>query len=389
MTQRLIPVVFMRGGTSKGLFFHERDLPADPAARDALLVRALGSPDPYGRQLDGMGGGISSLSKAAIIGSPSRPDADIDYTFAQIAVDAPVVDYGANCGNLSAAVGPFAVDEGLCPRPDGEALVRIHNTNTGKIIEARFRVECGQAVVDGDLGIPGVPGTGAPVRLDFLDPAGSRTSGLLPTGRPVDEVRLPGGDRVRVSLVDAANPLVTVAANDVGLSGVERPADLDADGALMDRLDQVRRAGGVLMGLGEAPEQVPLANPKVAILSRPAAFRTLAGELVRPDAHDLAVHMLSMERAHRAVPVTGALCLGVASALPGTIAYELVAASAGRPVPTGPGRPLRLGNPSGVVLVDAVMEDRDGHPHPVSAALLRTARRLMQGQVAVPAGGTW
>lgn len=395
MSERLIPAVFMRGGTSKGLFFHERDLPADPAARDALLVRALGSPDPYGRQLDGMGGGISSLSKAAIIAPPSRLDADIDYTFAQIAVDTPVVDYGANCGNLSAAVGPFAVDEGLCPRPDGEALVRIHNTNTSKVIEARFPVRGGQAVVGGDLGIPGVPGTGAPVRLDFLDPAGSRTSGLLPTGRPVDEVRLPDSGCVRVSLVDAANPLVIVAASDVGLSGVERPDDLDADGALMDRLDQVRRAGGVLMGLGEVPEHVPLANPKIAIAARPTAFRTLAGELVPADAHDLAVRMLSMERAHRAVTVTGALCLGVASRLPGTVAYELApvsigpAASTGLAGPAASAGPLRLGNPSGVVVVDAVMEDRDGQPHPVSAVLLRTARRLMQGQVAVPAGGSW
>jgi 2-methylaconitate isomerase len=384
--QRLIPAVFMRGGTSKGLFFHERDLPADPSARDVLLVRALGSPDPYGRQLDGMGGGISSLSKAAIIAPASRPDADVDYTFAQIAVDKPVVDYGANCGNLSAAVGPFAVDEGLCPRPDGEALVRIHNTNTGKVIEARFPVVGGRAMVDGDLGIPGVPGTGAPVRLDFLDPAGSRTSGLLPTGRAVDKVRLPGGDSVRVSLVDAANPLVIVAADDLGMSGVERPDDIDANAPLMDRLDQVRRAGGVLMGLGAAPERVPLANPKVAVVSRPAEFRTLVGEPVPADAHDLAVRMLSMERAHRAVTVTGALCLCVACRVPGSVATRLVAPSAGTARSAGP---LRLGNPSGVVVVDAVMRDRDGLPHPVSAALLRTARRLMQGEVAVPAGGVW
>jgi 2-methylaconitate isomerase len=380
VSQRLIPAVFMRGGTSKGLFFHERDLPDDAAARDALLVRALGSPDPYGRQLDGMGGGISSLSKAAIIAPPSRPDADIDYTFAQIAVDAPVVDYGANCGNLSAAVGAFAVDEGLCPRPDGEAVVRIHNTNTGKVIEARFPVRSGRAVVDGDLAVPGVPGTGAPVRLDFLDPAGSRTSGLLPTEHPVDEITLPGGDRLRASLVDAANPLVLVAAADLGLSGVEQPDQLDANADVMSRLDRVRRAGGVLMGLGETPAGVPLANPKIAVLSRPVGFRTLAGELIPADAHDLAVRMVSMERAHRAVTVTGALCLGVASRVRGTIAYQLAAVPAG---------PLRLGNPSGVVVVDAVMQDRDGVPHPVSAVLFRTARRLMQGQVAVPAGGAW
>jgi 2-methylaconitate isomerase len=389
MSQRLIPAVFMRGGTSKGLFFHESDLPADPAARDALLMRALGSPDPYGRQLDGMGGGTSSLSKAAIIAPPTRPDADVDYTFAQIAVDAPVVDYGANCGNLSAAVGPFAVDEGICRRPDGEALVRIHNTNTGKVIEARFPVRGGRSLVDGDLRIPGVPGTGAPVRLDFLQPAGSRTSGLLPSGHPVDEVPLPGGDCVRASLVDAANPLILVAAADLGLSGVEQPEKLDADAGAMSRLDQIRRAGGVLMGLGETADQVPLANPKIAVLSRPAPFRTLAGELLPAASHDLAVRMVSMGRIHRAVTVTGALCLGVASQVRGTIAYGLATTPAGSVGPAEPAAragPLRLGNPSGVVLVDAVMRERDGLPYPVSAALLRTARRLMQGQVAVPVG---
>lgn len=374
MTQLLIPAVFMRGGTSKGLFFHERDLPADPATRDALLLRALGSPDPYGRQLDGMGGGLSSLSKAAIIAPPTRPDADVDYTFAQVAVDTPVVDYGANCGNLSSAVGPFAVDEGLCPRPDGEALVRIHNTNTGKIIHARFPVRGGHAGVNGDLAIPGVPGTGAPVRLDFLDPAGSRTAGLLPTGRPVDELRLPGGEVVRASLVDAANPLVVVAASEVGLRGVEHPAELDADAEVMGRLDALRRAGGVLMALGASPADVPLSNPKVAVVSPPRAFHTLAGERVEAADHDLGVRMLSMERAHRAVTVTGALCLGVACRVPGTVAFDLSTAATG---------PVRLGNPSGVVLVDAELEQRADGPYPVSAALVRTARRLMQGQVAV------
>ncbi|RCG25932.1 PrpF family protein [Sphaerisporangium album] len=375
MPQRLIPAVFMRGGTSKGLFFHERDLPADAAARDMVLLRALGSPDPYGRQLDGMGGGISSLSKAAIIAPPTRPDADVDYTFAQIAVDAPIVDYGANCGNLSAAVGPFAVDEGLCPRPDGEALVRIHNTNTGKVIHARFAVRDRRAVVDGDLAVPGVPGTGSPVRLDFLDPAGSRTAGLLPTGRPVDELRVGGRGVVRASLVDAANPLVIVAAPEAGLLGVEHPDELEADGDAMRLLDQVRRAAGVLMGLGASPADVPLSNPKVAVVAPAQDFRTLAGELVRAADHDLTVRMLSMGRAHRAVTVTGALCLGVAGRVPGTVAFDLLTAVDG---------PVRLGNPSGVVVTDAVMEQRPGGPHPASAALLRTARRLMQGQVVVP-----
>jgi 2-methylaconitate isomerase len=375
MTQRAVPAVFVRGGTSKGLVFHAADLPPDLAERDRLLLAALGSPDPYGRQLDGLGGGSSSLSKAAIIGPPTRADADVDYTFAQVAVDAPVVDYGANCGNLSAAVGPFAVDEGLVPAPDdGEALVRIHNTNTGKIVEARFGVAGGRAVVAGDLALPGVPGTGAPVRLDFLDPAGSRTGALLPTGRPVNELRLVDGRTVRASLVDASNPVVVVASAEVGLTATEHPDAVDADAATMSLLDEVRRAGGVLMGLGRSPDDVPLSAPKIAVVATPAPSATLAGDRVDAEECDLLVRMVSMGRTHRAVTVTGALCLGVAARVPGTVPHAL----AGR-APS-----IRLANPSGVIVVDAVMAERAGQPHPVSATLLRTTRRLMQGAVLVP-----
>jgi 2-methylaconitate cis-trans-isomerase PrpF len=378
MTQRLIPAVFMRGGTSKGLFFRDQDLPADPQARDTLLLRALGSPDPYGRQLDGMGGGISSLSKAAIIGPPTRHDADVDYTFAQVAVDAPIVDYTSNCGNLSAAVGPFAIDEHLCDHADGPALVRIHNTNTGKVIHSTFAVSAGQAVVDGDLAIPGVAGRGSPVRLEFLDPGGSRTGALLPTGDPVDILDL-GDTRIRASLVDAANPLVVVAAADVGLTGAESPDELEARPDVMAVLDRARRVAGVRMGLGATPADVPLSIPKVAVVAGPRPYATLAGEKIDPDAHDLGVRMLSMERAHRAVTVTGALGLGVASRVPGTLLQELAASS--------PSSDLRLGTPSGVVRVSANVEQDSGGPHAVSATLLRTARRLMQGAVAIPAGG--
>ena len=367
--------MFVRGGTSKGILFHAADLPADPAERDRVLLAALGSPDPYGRQLDGLGGGSSSLSKAAIIGPPTRDDADVDYTFAQIAVDAPVVDYGANCGNLSAAVGPFAVDERLVPvPPDGETLVRIHNTNTGKVVESRFTVVDGRAAVAGPLAVPGVAGTGAPVRLDFLDPAGSRTGALLPTGRPVDELRLPDGRTVPASLVDASNPVVIVLAADVGLTATEHPDAVDADAAAMALLDQVRRAGGVAMGLGRTPDDVPLSNPKIAVVAPPAPSTTLAGSAVDAADCDLLVRMVSMERTHRAVTVTGALCLGVAARVPGTLPH-VVAGHASR---------IRLASPSGVVVVDAVMTERDGAPHPVSAALLRTTRRLMQGAVLVP-----
>jgi 2-methylaconitate cis-trans-isomerase PrpF len=379
MPQRFVPAVFMRGGTSKGLFFQAKDLPADPEDRDRVLLAALGSPDPFGRQLDGMGGGLSSLSKAALIGPPTRSGADVDYTFAQVAVDRPVVDLGANCGNLSSAVGPYAVDQGLCPRTDGPALVRIHNTNTGGLIHARFAVRGGCAETRGELAIPGVAGTGAPIRLDFLDPGGARTGRLLPTGRPVDEVSLDRAGRLRLSLVDATNPVAFVAAADLGLEGTESPEELEARPDVMALLDRLRRQAGVLMGLAPDPAAVDLANPKIALLCPPRPFRTLDGRLVAAADHDVGVRMLSMERAHRAVPVTGALCVGVASRVAGTVAQALAR-------PAAAGDPVRVGSPSGVVQVAAQVVEAAGRWRAESATLYRTARTLMRGQVAVPTG---
>src|SRR5262249_22646506 len=213
----------MRGGTSKALIFLERSLPADRKAWAELFLRAIGSPDPYGRQLNGMGGGVSSLSKVCIIGAPTRPDADVDYTFAQLMPRETSVDYSGNCGNMSSAIGPFAVDEGLVKAADGEMTVRIHNTNTKKIICSTFQVRNGLAVVEGDLEIPGVAGTGSPIRLDFLDPGGATTGRLLPTNKPVDTLTIPEIGRVELSMVDAANACVFVSAGTLGLSGTELP----------------------------------------------------------------------------------------------------------------------------------------------------------------------
>lgn len=374
MSQLWIPAAFYRGGSSKGVFFHARDLPADAAARDRIFLSVIGSPDPYGRQLDGMGGGISSLSKVVTIGPPTREGTDVDYTFGQVAVDRPVVDWGANCGNLSSAVGPFAIDEGLVPGPDGERLVRIHQTNTRKVIHARFMVRDGKAVTAGDFEIAGVAGRGARIRLDFLDPGGSVTAGLLPTGRTVDRLALPDHGTIEVSLVDATNPVVFVHAADVGLAGTELPEEIEARPQVMALLDRLRRHAGVLAGLAATPEAVPLANPKIAVVARAAPFRTLDGRQVQADAHDVAVRMLSMERAHRAVTLTGAMCLGVAAAIEGTIARRHAA------LPSADGE-LRVGNPSGVISVGSTVR-HDGGWVAESAVVFRTARRLMQGSVA-------
>lgn len=367
MAQRWIPAVFMRGGTSKGLFFEEHVLPPDPQERDAFFLVAMGSPDRYGRQLNGMGGGLSSLSKAVIVAPSSRTDVDVDYTFAQVAVDEPVVDYASNCGNLASAVGPFAVDQHLLAPADGITTVRMFNTNTEKVIHAHFDVADGHARVDGDLTIPGVSGAGAPIKLDFLDPGGSRTGALLPTGAVNDHLNT-GRRPIGVSLVDAANPVVFVSAHTVGLHGSETVAELEANPTVLTLLDQLRRQAAVAMGLCDHPEDAPLSNPKVAIVAPPATYTTLDGTMIAKSDYDISVRTISSGQVHRAIPVTGALCTAVARKLSGTLVAELAPDT---------GTALRIGSPSGVFATDADIDA--GYAR--SASLYRTCRRLMQGSV--------
>lgn len=375
MDQAFIPAVFMRGGSSKGVFFHRKDLPADRARRDRIFLSVLGSPDPYGRQLDGMGGGISSLSKAVIIGPPTHPDADVDYLFAQVAVDRPLVDWSSNCGNLSSAVGPFAVDEGLVRASDGEALVRIHQVNTKRIIHARFPVRGGRAAVAGDFAMAGVAGTGARIRLDFLAPGGGATGSLLPTGNARDTLEHEGRSYA-ATLVDAANACVFLDARELGLAGTESPEAIEADAALMAQLDALRRLAAVRMGLAARPKDAPLAIPKVAVVAPPAAYRALDGATIAADAHDIAVRMISMERAHRAVPLTGGMALGVACRIEGSLPHALATPLRHDEV--------RVANPSGLLSVGAEVSRCETGWFADSAVVFRSARRLMQGAVAVP-----
>ncbi|MEQ9326569.1 MAG: PrpF domain-containing protein [Rhodospirillales bacterium] len=375
MKQTRYPAVFMRGGSSKGVFFHERDLPADPGLRDRIFLAAIGSPDTYGRQLNGMGGGVSSVSKAVMIGPPSVEGADLDYTFAQVAVDRPLVDYSSNCGNLSSAVGPFAVDEGLVKVSDGEVLIRIHNTNTKKIIHSRFRVRDGIADVGGDQTIPGVSGSGAPIRLDFLDPGGATTGRLLPTGNVIDRLDVPGVGAVEISMVDAANGCLFIDAAAVGLKGTEKPEEIEANKTAMAALDAIRRHAAVAMGLAATPGETPLANPKIAIVAKPADYETISKETVPGGSIDLVARMISMGQCHRVLPLTGGLCLGAACRMTGSVPARL---------PPGVGESIRLGTPSGPLTVDAeVVPDGDSWKAN-RASVFRTARRMMEGNVLVP-----
>ena len=371
MTLRSTRAVFMRGGTSKAPMFHALDLPPDP---NPLFLAAMGSPDPSMRQLDGMGGGVSSLSKVCIVGPPSRPDADVDYTFAQIEIDRPEVDYAGNCGNMSSAIGPFAVDEGLVPTPpDGEAVVRIHNTNTSKIIVARFPVHAGRAVVAGDLALDGVAGTGAPIRLDFTDPGGSKTGKLLPSGNAIDLLEIPGHAPIRASLVDAANPCVFIAAADLGLQGHELPTALERDKPLLETLEALRRAASVRMGLAPSLEAAARITsiPKLGLLAAPMETTLLSGRTLAADQADIVARMISVGQPHRAIPLTGALCLAVACRIPGSLANTLAR-------PSDPTAPIRIAHPSGSIMVAAEIRPNLTVPH---ATVFRTARRLFQGEV--------
>ncbi|GAB4064132.1 PrpF family protein [Ancylobacter sonchi] len=378
--QIAIPAVYMRGGTSRAIIFHAADLPVDPAARDAIILAAIGSPDPNRRQLDGLGGAISSLSKIAIVGPSSRPDADVDYTFGQVAIDAPLVGYKGNCGNISSAIGPFALDEGLVAADGDSATVRIHNTNTGKVIVARFPVSGGRAAVEGDFELQGVAGKGAPIRMSFLEPGGAATGRLLPTGRAQDELAVEGIGTVTVSLVDAANPAVFVDARSLGMTGLELPDEIEARPGLLAKLEAIRVAAAVAMGIAATEEEARtrIRNlPLVGILAAPVDAPTLSGKTLPASSFHILARMISAGQPHKASPLTGAMCLAIAMRLPGTIAAELAH------LPSDPDADLVVAHPSGLLPVAARLS-REGEPHADEAVVYRTARRLMQGSVLVP-----
>jgi 2-methylaconitate cis-trans-isomerase PrpF len=373
-----LPAVFMRGGTSRAVMFHQRDLP-ERSQWDPIFLAAMGSPDPNGRQLNGMGGGISSLSKICILAPSEREDADIDYTFAQVQIKEAAVGYRGNCGNMSSAVGPFAVDEGIV-RPNGDtAVVRIFNTNTSKIIRSTFPLADGRAAVDGALEIPGVAGTGAPIRLDFLSPGGAGTGKLLPTGHPVDRLDVAGIGPIDVSMVDAANPCVFVRAQDIGLTGNELPDALDANIVVRDRLQRIRRAAAVAMGIArdDAEAAASLGIPSIGFVAPPMDAPTLSGETITAVQIDLTARFISNGQPHRALPLTASLCTAVAARIEGTLPFQALTRQ--------PEGAVRLGMPSGILTVDAdVSRGVDGSWVAHSGALYRTARRLFDGRIYVP-----
>jgi len=368
----------LRGGTSRGVFFLQEDLPTDRAAIEPILLDVFGSPDP--RQIDGLGGATSQTSKVAIIGPASRPDADIDYTFAQVSVSDPLIDWGGNCGNLSAAVGPFAIDAGLVTATDPITTVRIHNTNTAKVIVAQVPTHAGRSLLEGDYSIPGVPGTAARILLEFTDPAGSISGRLLPTGRPIDTIPLAGGRMIEASIVDAANPVVFLRASDLGLAGTELPAEIEARVDATAVLEEARSVAAEWLGLvadrAEATRRSP-GLPKVGFVAPPADYVTTAGAPVPADAFDLCGRLMSMQTAHRTYMSTGAIATAVAALVPGTIVATAVRPAGERPIPGS----IRIGHPYGIMEA-VVRADLGTDPITIyGVAIGRTARHILDGRV--------
>ncbi|KAF2733849.1 DUF453-domain-containing protein [Polyplosphaeria fusca] len=367
---------FWRGGTSNGLLIHKKHLPRDPIAWHAVLCPAMGSPDSYGRQLNGMGGGISSLSKICVVAPSSRAGIDVDYTFIQVGIKDRSLDMAGNCGNMSSAVGPFALDENMIPssrivnvlqQETGRwfATVRMWNTNTSKVTESKFAIKSINGSIyhdaSGDYAIDGVSGTASPIALSFLSPGGSRTGKVFPTGNKVDEILLPDGTSVSASLVDVSNPGVFVRASDLGISLPISDALVEGDAELMKKIAKIRRVGATRMGLDPNMESVP----KILLLSTPR------------DDEDVNIRCLafSMGQCHKAVPLTLSLNLGVACRINGTLPWQLSKRQSGTAEQIS--ETVTIAHASGKIDVQADIENGEVK----SAILMRTARLLMEGEV--------
>lgn len=373
MYMKTYPCVYMRGGTSKAVIFHRRDLPEDESLWDELFLKVMGSPDV--KQIDGMGGTVSSTSKVAVIETSKRPGIDIDYTFFQVNVSQAFVDRRVNCGNISSAVGPFAIDEGLVKAVEPITTVKILNTNTGQIIESQVRVEQGHAMVHGEERIFGVPSTGSRIDMKIFGAGGATTGRLFPTGNRRDVFFVPGWKNVEVTVIDASTAAVLVKAKDLGIKGTEL-LELNEDKELMGRLECIRAMAAQRCGfvdhLEDAASQAA-AVPDVTIVAEPQDYVSLDQTLIHGEAMDICSRTVCLGLVHKAYPVTGGIATGAAALLEGTVAFDVVRKDTAEG-DTGK-REIRIGHPSGIF--GAEIEIRDGGVE--SVTVVRTARRIMKG----------
>lgn len=378
--QTKIPAVFMRGGTSRAVCFREDVLaPYPPPVRERIILAALGSPDVYGRQIDGLGGGISSLSKVVIVGRSTVPDSDVSFTFGQVDVRTPHIDWSGTCGNMAAAVGPFAIDENVIPAVEPVTTVRVFSTNTGKRYVARVPVCAGQAAVEGEYVIDGVPAPGACITLEYPDPGGSLGGELLPTGLPRQPCELADSRVVTISVMDAAIPTVFVRADELSADATQLAPALDAEPALQQTLEEIRCRAAVLLGLTPSLEKAHEQfqhTPKVVLIAPPAAYLASSGKRVEAESLDLLARAISMRNTHRTVPGTVAMCTALAAQVEGTVVHEVARRTAAHDI--------RIGHPAGVMEVGATVSRRDGEWYAERVTTKRTARRIMEGSVLVP-----
>ena len=392
--QTKIPATYMRGGTSKGVFFRLQDLPEraqQPGhTRDALLLRVIGSPDPYGKQTDGMGAATSSTSKTVILSPSTRPDHDVDYLFGQIAIDKAFVDWSGNCGNLSAAVGPFAITNGLVDAArvphNGVCTVRIWQANIGKTIVAHVPITEGEVQETGDFELDGVTFPAAEVQLEFIDPADEGEDGgaMFPTGNLVDDLDVPGVGSFKATLINAGIPTIFLNAHDLDYTGTELQSAINGDQAALARFEAIRAWGAVKMGLIQDISEAATRQhtPKIAFVAAPADYVASSGKSVQAADVDLLVRALSMGQLHHAMMGTAAVAIGTAAAVPGT----LVNLAAGGGVRSAVPGSVRFGHPSGTLRVGAEAQRVNGQWAVTKALMSRSARVLMEGHIRVPAG---
>ena len=370
----MLPVSIIRGGTSKGVYILQDDLPEERAAWDPILLRLMGSPDQ--KQIDGLGGSQSVTSKAAIIRKSDREDADVDYTFAQVSVDKPLVSYKGNCGNISSGVGPFAIEQGLVPANEGTTSVRIYNTNTDKIIIADVETRDGQVVYSGDFAIAGVPGTASPIKLKFVNPAGTLGKGLLPTGHAVDIVDVPDYGPVEISIIDAANPLVFARAKDLGLTGRELPDTLNADDSKLKLLETVRGLAAVKLGLIDDYTRSAWDTPgipKMTFVAEAEDYIASDGKSISGEDIDLLSRMMSMQKAHPSYAMTGAMCTAAAAVVPGSIVAQVLKKDTDTQF-------IRIGHASGVLECGVDYQPDDNCPAIDDTFGFRTSNKIMEGK---------
>ncbi|WP_096187171.1 2-methylaconitate cis-trans isomerase PrpF family protein [Evansella halocellulosilytica] len=377
-----IKAAIIRGGTSKGVYLMENELPLDEKHREEVILSLFGSPDV--RQIDGLGGADPLTSKVAIIKPSLREDADVDYTFGQVSIDKKHIDYRSNCGNISSGVGPFAIDEGIVPAVEPVTVVRIYNSNTQKIIESEVPVRNGKAETTGDCYIPGVPGPGAKIMLNFVNSGGSKTGKTLPTGKPKDIVTLENGKKIEISIVDASTPSVFIRASDIGLTGTETPEQIETSPERLELLEEIRAIGACMLGFVKTKEEAKLISqsvPKIIFVSPPQSYQGINGNNVAEESIHFTARALAMGKMHKAFAVTGGICTSTASLIEGTVVNEVSKFSSNGDI--------TIGHPSGTMDFSIKLGYKGDQYHVTRSAVARTSRRLMDGYAYIPSKILW